>query len=184
MQLIEKSFVDEVLARTDIVEIIDSRVSLKKTGMNYQACCPFHEEKTPSFSVQPNKQFYKCFGCGAAGDAIKFLREYDRMSFIDAVRYLAKSAGLQMPGQDTQRSAPNKPYFSARKLEEISMQCWFCFVFQSDLKAKKHLTIANTNIYLRAIKSLRSTVKALCLAECSEQYNQANLVLKNHAELL
>ena len=75
--LIPQSFIDEVLDRTDIVDIISSRVQLKKAGKNYSACCPFHEEKTPSFTVTQEKQFYHCFGCGASGNAIGFLMEYE-----------------------------------------------------------------------------------------------------------
>ncbi len=71
--LIPRTFIDELLARTNIVDIINSRVKLKKAGQNYQACCPFHNEKTPSFSVSPKKQFYHCFGCGAHGNVITFI---------------------------------------------------------------------------------------------------------------
>ena len=92
--LIPQSFIDEVLDRTDIVDIISSRVQLKKAGKNYSACCPFHEEKTPSFTVTQEKQFYHCFGCGASGNAIGFLMEYERLEFIEAIEYLANNAGL------------------------------------------------------------------------------------------
>ena len=95
--LIPQSFIDEVLDRTDIVDIISSRVQLKKAGKNYSACCPFHEEKTPSFTVTQEKQFYHCFGCGASGNAIGFLMEYERLEFIEAIEYLAKNAGLEIP---------------------------------------------------------------------------------------
>ena len=76
--LIPQSFIDDLLARVDIVDVIDRRVRLKKSGRNYMACCPFHEEKTPSFSVSQEKQFYHCFGCGAGGNAIGFLMAYER----------------------------------------------------------------------------------------------------------
>jgi len=94
---IPQSFIDEVLARTDIVEIIGSRVALKKAGREWKACCPFHGEKTPSFTVSQTKQFYHCFGCGAHGSALGFLIEHDRMSFVDAVEDLASRAGLEVP---------------------------------------------------------------------------------------
>lgn len=94
---IPKQFIDEVLLRTDIVEIIDSRVPLKKAGKDYKACCPFHDEKTPSFTVSTTKQFYHCFGCGAHGSAIGFLMEYEHMSFPEAVEELAKRLGLAIP---------------------------------------------------------------------------------------
>ena len=103
---IPKAFVDELLARTDIVEVIGSRIPLKKAGREWKACCPFHGEKTPSFYVSQQKQFYHCFGCGAHGTALGFLIEHDRLSFPEAVEDLAGRAGLEVPregGQDTTR---------------------------------------------------------------------------------
>ena len=94
---IPQDFIDQLLARTDIVELVDARVPLRKNGRNYAACCPFHTEKTPSFTVSPDKQFYYCFGCGANGSAIGFLMEFDRMDFVDAVEELARKAGLDVP---------------------------------------------------------------------------------------
>lgn len=105
MSLIPQAFIDDLLDRTDIVEVIDSRVKLKKAGKNYLACCPFHKEKSPSFSVSPDKQFYYCFGCGASGTAITFLLQYEHLGFIDAVESLARAAGLQVPRE---RSAEPK----------------------------------------------------------------------------
>lgn len=98
---IPQSFIDELLNRVDIVEIIDSRVPLKKAGREYHACCPFHNEKTPSFTVSPGKQFYHCFGCGAHGSAISFLMEYDHFEFPDAIEELARSAGMEVPREAT-----------------------------------------------------------------------------------
>ena len=95
--LIPRQFIDDLLARADIVELIDSRVPLKKAGKNYQACCPFHTEKSPSFSVSPDKQFYHCFGCGEHGNAISFLMEFDRLEFPDAVEELASHYGMDVP---------------------------------------------------------------------------------------
>lgn len=97
MARIPDSFIDSLLARTDIVELIDARVKLKRAGREYTACCPFHDERSPSFFVSPTKQFYHCFGCGAHGTAIKFLMEYDRLEFLDAVEDLAKRAGMEVP---------------------------------------------------------------------------------------
>ncbi len=94
---IPQSFINDLLGRIDIVDIIDSRLTLKKAGKNYQALCPFHNEKTPSFSVSPDKQFYHCFGCGASGTALTFLMEFDRMEFVDAVESLARTAGIEVP---------------------------------------------------------------------------------------
>lgn len=97
MGRIPQNFIDELLARTDIVELIDARVQLKKQGREYAACCPFHTEKTPSFYVSPQKQFYHCFGCGAHGTAINFLMEFEHLEFPEAVRQLAEQAGLEVP---------------------------------------------------------------------------------------
>ena len=94
---IPQYFIDDLLARLDIVDIIDSRVKLKKTGRNYSACCPFHKEKTPSFSVSPEKQFYYCFGCGASGNALGFVMDFDHLDFPTAVDELAGRLGLEVP---------------------------------------------------------------------------------------
>lgn len=100
--LIPPSFIHELLNRVDIVEVIDRLVPLKKKGANYGACCPFHHEKTPSFTVTPTKQFYHCFGCGVHGNAINFLMEYSGMSFVEAVTDLATQVGLQVPTHQTE----------------------------------------------------------------------------------
>jgi DNA primase len=94
---IPQSFIDDLLARTDIVGVIESRVPLKRAGRNYSACCPFHKEKSPSFTVSPDKQFYYCFGCGATGNAIGFLMDYEKRAFPEAVEELAGRAGLTVP---------------------------------------------------------------------------------------
>ncbi|MDW1852239.1 DNA primase [Vibrio sp. Vb0888] len=107
---IPRSFIDDLLARLDIVDIIDARVKLKKKGKNYGACCPFHNEKTPSFSVSQEKQFYHCFGCGAHGNAIDFLMEFDRLEFVEAIEELASYLGLDVPRE--QRSGGNGSFQS------------------------------------------------------------------------
>jgi len=94
---IPEKFIDELLARVDIVEVIEHRVPLKKAGRDWSARCPFHDERSPSFTVSPTKQFYHCFGCGAHGSAIRFLMEYDRLEFVDAVEELAHRVGLKVP---------------------------------------------------------------------------------------
>jgi DNA primase len=93
---ISRQFIDDLLARADIVELVESRVPLKKAGKNYQACCPFHNEKSPSFTVSQDKQFYHCFGCGEHGNAISFLMEFDRLDFVDAIEELASHCGLEV----------------------------------------------------------------------------------------
>ncbi|MEJ4045647.1 DNA primase [Erwinia sp. SLM-02] len=94
---IPRVFINDLLARTDIVDLIDARVKLKKQGKNYHACCPFHNEKTPSFTVNGEKQFYHCFGCGAHGNAIDFLMNYDRLEFVESIEELATAYGLEVP---------------------------------------------------------------------------------------
>ncbi|HPF58773.1 MAG TPA: DNA primase [Candidatus Competibacteraceae bacterium] len=94
---IPQEFLDQLLSRVDLVEVINTRVPLRRAGHDFMACCPFHAEKTPSFSVSPRKQFYHCFGCGAHGNAIGFLMAYERLEFLDAVEDLARLTGLEMP---------------------------------------------------------------------------------------
>jgi DNA primase len=101
---IPQSFINDLLTRIDIVDVVDARLSLRKTGRNFQALCPFHDEKTASFSVNPEKQFYYCFGCGATGTALTFLMEHDRLEFVAAVETLASIAGVEVPRERGARS--------------------------------------------------------------------------------
>ena len=105
---IPEKFIDDLLARVDIVDVIEQRVPLKKAGRDWTARCPFHDERSPSFTVSPNKQFYHCFGCGAHGSAIKFLMDYDRMEFVDAVEDLASRVGLKVPYEGGGKRAPQE----------------------------------------------------------------------------
>ena len=122
---IPQAFLDDLLDRVDIVEVIDRRVKLKKSGKNYSARCPFHEERSPSFSVNPDKQFYYCFGCGAGGNALTFLMEYENLEFPQAVENLASNAGMTIPrepsrgGHDAaQKEVSNKPLYAL--MERVS----------------------------------------------------------------
>lgn len=104
---IPESFIESLMGRVDIVEVIERRVPLKRAGKEYQACCPFHNEKTPSFTVSPKKQFYHCFGCGAHGTAVGFLMQYEGLEFVDAIEELAKHVGMEVPREaGHQRSKP------------------------------------------------------------------------------
>ncbi|MBT8107714.1 MAG: DNA primase [Gammaproteobacteria bacterium] len=103
--LIPQDFIDDLIARADIVEVVGRRVQLKKAGREFKACCPFHDEKTPSFTVSPAKGFYHCFGCGAHGTAIGFLMEYDHMSFVEAIESLAAAMGVDVPRNESDRPA-------------------------------------------------------------------------------
>ena len=106
--LIPDSFIDDLLARVDIVDVIERRVPLKKAGREWTACCPFHNERSPSFYVSPAKQFFHCFGCGVHGSAIKFLMDYDRLEFPDAVEELAQTVGLTVPREGGRDAAPRE----------------------------------------------------------------------------
>ena len=117
---IPQPFIDTLLDRVDIVDVVDRRVALKKTGKNYMACCPFHDEKTPSFSVNPDRQFFYCFGCGASGNAIGFVMDYENIDFPQAVQILADGVGLEVPhetaggrdGSGKASESPNKPLYT------------------------------------------------------------------------
>lgn len=120
---IPRTFIDDLLARVDLVDLIDTHVPLKKTGANYVARCPFHAEKTPSFSVNRNKQFYHCFGCGVSGNAISFLMDFNHLDFVEAVEDLANFAGLEVPRETFEPfSASNKGDLSIlyRTMEQVA----------------------------------------------------------------
>ncbi|MCV2401540.1 DNA primase [Marinomonas sp. C2222] len=119
---IPDQFIDELLARTDLTDVVGSRISLKKTGQNYSALCPFHNEKSPSFSLNPNKQFYYCFGCGAGGNAISFVMEHDHLDFVDAIEVLAKDAGMEVPRE---QGAPDRYEQNAELLKRLSESSQF-----------------------------------------------------------
>jgi DNA primase len=106
--LIPEQFIQELLNRVDIVDVVDKSVPLKKAGANYSACCPFHNEKSPSFTVSPTKQFYHCFGCGAHGTAISFLMEYSGLSFVEAINDLAKNVGMIVPQETRDSDRPSQ----------------------------------------------------------------------------
>ena len=117
--MIPQSFIQDLLARVDIVEVIERYLPLKKGGANYFACCPFHGEKSASFSVSPTKPFYHCFGCGVHGSAISFLMEYNGLGFIDAVKELASTVGMEVPEDDF---TPNRDRAREQSLTEIMAQ--------------------------------------------------------------
>ena len=119
---IPRPFIDDLLTKANIVDVVNSRVKLKKAGRDYQACCPFHHEKTPSFTVSEKKQFYHCFGCGAHGNAISFLMDYDKLEFVEAIEELAAMAGVEVPYEKRARSDNQRPqvgYQTKRNLYEL-----------------------------------------------------------------
>jgi DNA primase len=116
--MIPQSFIQDLLHRVDIVDVIDRHVKLKRAGANMAACCPFHSEKSPSFTVSPAKQFYHCFGCGAHGTAISFLMEYSGLGFVDAVKELAQGMGMQVP-EERRDTAPGRPRHESEDGEDL-----------------------------------------------------------------
>lgn len=141
---IPNQFIDELLNRVDIVDVVNRRVPLKKAGREFQACCPFHDEKTPSFTVSPQKQFYHCFGCGAHGSAIGFLMEYDNLGFVEAVEELAESIGVDVPREGGQDQGPDlRPLYSL--MEEASR------FFQYQLRHHARATAAVDYLKVRGL---------------------------------
>jgi DNA primase len=131
--MIPQEFIQSLLGRVDIVDVVDRHVKLKKAGANFQACCPFHTEKTPSFSVSPTKQFYHCFGCGAHGNAIGFLMEYQGLAYPEAIRALAETVGMPVPetrGTRTRSAEAESPGLGARMLDALNY-------YRAELKKSK-----------------------------------------------
>ena len=146
---IPRSFIDDLLDRTDIVEVVNSRVPLKKTGKSHKACCPFHEEKTPSFSVAQDKQFYYCFGCGAGGNALSFIMAFDRLDFVPAVELLAKNVGLEVPREATAK---------AQKLNNIAM-IYIRYLLKRIFIVKKPANFLRSKVPVDYLKSSRLIAK-------------------------
>jgi DNA primase len=133
--LIPDSFKQDLLARVDIVDVVGRYVQLKKAGANYQGLCPFHSEKSPSFTVSPSKQFYHCFGCGAHGNAIGFLMAHSGLGYVDAVKDLASSAGMQVP--DAQPRTPEQARRQARETDLYAVMERAMDFFRAELKKSK-----------------------------------------------
>ncbi|MCK0153381.1 DNA primase [Alcanivorax sp. S6407] len=141
MARIPDNFIQDLLARTDLVELIDSRVPLKKTGRNYSACCPFHQEKTPSFTVAPDKQFYYCFGCGAKGNAVGFLMDYEHMSFPEAVKQLASRAGMEVPESRPETAADRQRKDRLQSLYDLLSRAEHFYAQQLRLAPEKQKAV-------------------------------------------
>ncbi|HIN82213.1 MAG TPA: DNA primase [Chromatiales bacterium] len=143
---IPESFIDELMARVDIVEVIDARVPLRKTGKEYAACCPFHDEKTASFTVSPTKQFFHCFGCGAHGSAIGFLMDYEHLDFVSCVEELASRVGMEVPREGADDSPGDSVSRSLYPLlEKISAH------YQAQLRDSEHAPQAVDYLKLRGL---------------------------------
>ena len=131
--MIPQDFIQTLLGRVDIVDVVDRYVKLKKSGANFSACCPFHNEKTPSFTVSPSKQFFHCFGCGAHGNAIGFLMEYSGQTYPDAIRTLAETVGMQVPEVKSRFDRPATPEsqgLAARMMDALNY-------YRAELKKSK-----------------------------------------------
>jgi DNA primase len=159
---IPQSFIDDLTARADIVELIGSRVELKKAGREFRACCPFHNEKTPSFWVSPQKQFYHCFGCGAHGTALGFLMEYDKLSFPEAIEELANRLGLEVPREASSQpdtSGSTTPLYDTN----LKVAKYFASVLPNDARAKE---------YAKKRGLTRETVEKFMIGFASNSWNE------------
>lgn len=145
---IPRQFIDELLARTDIVELIDQRVPLKKAGRNYAACCPFHSEKSPSFTVSPDKQFYHCFGCGAHGNAISFMMEFEQLEFVEAIEELAQQHHLEVPRE--QGAVKNRPAAQADDYHLMQQAAEF---YQQQLQSHPNAAMVQQYVAKRGLSS-------------------------------
>ncbi|PCJ16627.1 MAG: DNA primase [SAR86 cluster bacterium] len=155
--LIPQAFIDDLLSRADIVDVIDKRVKLRKTGKNHSACCPFHQEKTPSFSVQPERQFYYCFGCGAGGNAIGFIMNFDQVDFPQAVESLAKDNGMEVPREQSE-AASKKQSENVKLLESLEQSSSY---YQQQLR--KHEKRHSAVDYLKARGVSGEIAKDFCI---------------------
>ena len=129
---IPQNFIDDLISRLDIIDVVSARTRLKKAGKNYSACCPFHNEKTPSFTVSPDKQFYYCFGCGATGSALKFVMEFDGLEFPDAVEKLAGDLNIEVPREGNQQQNREPQYRELLSLTQKSAD-----FFEKQLRTSK-----------------------------------------------
>lgn len=171
--LIPESFINTILSRIDIVDVINTRVSLQKKGKNYTARCPFHAEKTPSFTVDQAKQFYHCFGCGASGDAIKFLREIDNLTFVEAIEILASQLGIKVP---TEHNVDPKKENAAKEIYEVLAVATEFF----KLQLKNHSASKNAIEYLKSRGLTGSIAKAFNIGYAPPGWeNLKQYVLKN-----
>ncbi|KEI73161.1 DNA primase [Endozoicomonas elysicola] len=139
---IPQYFIDDLLTRIDIIDVIDHRVKLKKTGRNYSACCPFHKEKTPSFTVSPDKQFYYCFGCGASGNALGFVMDHDHLDFPEAIDTLAGQLGLEVPREENSQKQRGPDHSELYNLMDRSVDFY-------SRQLKQHEQSPRASLYLK-----------------------------------
>jgi len=165
MKNIDRVFIDDLLSRIDIVEIINDKVKLKQHGSNYKGLCPFHAENTPSFSVSKSKQFYHCFGCGASGDAIKFLKEYEGLTFVEAIEKLSTIANIKIPETNYSKND------NSNKLLKINN--FASSVFKSNLK--NNLNALN---YLKSRNISENEIKIFDIGLANDSWDDMTKILK------
>ena len=141
MSSLDRAFIDDLLSRIDIIEVIGNVIQLKKHGNGYKGLCPFHSENTPSFNVSNTKQFYHCFGCSASGDVIKFLREHDGLTFMEAIEKLAYMANVEIPKGSDNKNDDSKVLLDTNKL--VNEQ--YIKNLENDTNAKIYLSKRNIN---------------------------------------
>ncbi|MDR1367522.1 MAG: DNA primase, partial [Candidatus Accumulibacter sp.] len=174
--MIPESFIQELLLRTDIVDLIDSYVPLKKAGANHVACCPFHSEKTPSFTVNAGKQFYHCFGCGAHGTAIGFLMAYSGGGFIEAMKDLAARAGMRIPEDDARGESQGRG--DARKLTDITEAMARAAKYYYEQMKRSERAIA----YLKARGVQGEVVRKFSVGYAPGAWQNLSAVFENYAD--
>lgn len=170
---IPRAFIDELMVRTDLVDLINLRVPLRKNGANFVACCPFHEEKTPSFTVSPTKQIYHCFGCSVSGNALGFLMAYDRLEFVDAVEALAKYHSLEVPYENTtNKNIPRESFAHLYQTLELVNQ-----YYQQQLRQSPHAIN-----YLKQRGFTGITAKRFCLGYAPTGWDHLQKIMTNNNE--
>ncbi|MDP0561025.1 MAG: DNA primase [Candidatus Endonucleobacter sp. (ex Gigantidas childressi)] len=172
---IPQHFIDDLLTRVDIIDIIDSRVKLKKTGRNYSACCPFHKEKTPSFSVNPEKQFYYCFGCGASGNVLGFIMEFDHLDFLAAVDDLAGQLGLGVPREQGYNQTEQPDHTNLYKIMEQAAE-----FFQRQLR--HHDRSFQAIQYLKQRELTGELARQFCIGYAPSGWNNLQNYFDNSCE--
>ena len=174
---IPRSFIDDLLARLDIVDIVDARVKLKKKGKNYGACCPFHNEKTPSFSVSQEKQFYHCFGCGVHGNAIDFIMEFERLDFVEAIEELASFLGLDVPREQRSGEISTAPRANSEQKRNLyDLMGGISNFYRSQLKISANKPAID---YLKNRGLSGEIVQKFCIGYVADEWD---LVRKNFGQ--
>ena len=160
VERIPQAFIDDLIDRSDITEIIGKRIEIKKAGKEYKACCPFHNEKTPSFTISPEKGFYHCFGCGAHGTSLGFLMDYEKLTFVEAIEELAKMLGMEVPKSNEDIKLTKKQTSLKSLLNQVSEY------FQSNLKSSE-----KTIGYLKNRGIDGKTAKDFCIGYSKDSWD-------------